>query len=51
MICQELSSVPQNDRSRLTNNWNARACTVMKQPFLCLDLSEDSFIHDLANLT
>ncbi len=51
IVCQEPSSIPQNDRLRLTNNQNTRACLVIKQPFWCFDFSDDSFIHVLAILT
>ncbi len=44
------SSIPQIDRLRRTNNWNTKAYLVIKQPFWYLDLSDDSFIHDLAIL-
>ncbi len=47
IICPEPSSVPQNDRLRLTGSKNTRAFLVIKQPFLRLDLSNVSFIHDL----
>ncbi len=51
MICRQLPFRPQNDRPRLTNNDYARAYLLIKQSFWCLDLRDDSFIHDQAILT
>ncbi len=47
-MCYELLSIPHNDRLTLAKNFNTRACLVIKQAFLWLDLNNDSFIHDLA---
>ncbi len=50
-VCQQPSSILQNDRLRLANNWNRRACLVIKPAFWCLHLNDDCFIYDFAVLT
>ncbi len=50
-LCQEPTSILQNDRLKLTNNWNTRTCLVIGKPFWLLHISDDNFIHDLAVLT